>query len=171
MASEMLSTNLNGDTLETDLASSPAPFDTIEPTLPNLSDDKNDQNENREQFSNYEYQKPVSSLREFADDLINNNEFLLNPERMTAQGKLVFYGHLAVAVLSLIAALFDKKLTVASLIVFINMLIMAFLQSNVVNCMVVGQCGIYSTVLSLVTVFGQLVVVLGLLFYLFGIKK
>jgi hypothetical protein len=163
--------NENENALENQIASIPAPFDTVEPKMPNLSNDKNNMNDEREQFSNYGYGQERKSMREFTNDLINNPGFLLNPEKMTAQGQLVFYGHLIVAVLTLLAALFDKRLGVPAIVIFLNMLIMAFLQSNVVNCMVVGNCNAYSTVLSLLTVFGQSMAIVGLLFYLMGYKK
>jgi hypothetical protein len=163
--------NGNDDALENQMASKPAPFDTVEPKMPNLSNDENNMNDNREQFSNYGYGQEKKSVSDFANELVNNPTFLLNPEKMSAQGKLVFYGHLIVAVLTLIAALFDKRLGTPAILIFFNMIIMAFLQSNIVNCMIIGNCNTYSTILSLLTVFGQSIAVVGLLFYLMGYKK
>lgn len=105
------------------------------------------------------------------DKIIDNPEFLLNPNLMTNQGKAVFYTNLVVAGLILVAALLGKKVNAAVLMLILNVVIMAYLHSNVVNCMIVGNCNVYSTTLTVLNVLGQVLIISALVYLILKGRK
>ena len=103
--------------------------------------------------------------------ITENPEFLLNPNKMSNQGKAVFYTNLVVGVLLVVAALVGKKFNAAVVLLALNVVVMAYLHSNVINCMVVGNCNVYSTILTILNVLGQVLVISALVYLIVMGKK
>jgi hypothetical protein len=100
-----------------------------------------------------------------------NPEFLLNPAKMTNQGKIVFYMNMVVMVLVVLSAVLGGKFNMAVVLLAANIAIMAFLHANVINCMIVGNCNVYSTILTVLNVFGQVLLVSALVYFMLSGKK
>jgi hypothetical protein len=100
-----------------------------------------------------------------------NPEFLLNPTKMTTQGQVIFYMNLLVAFLVVVSTLLAGKFNVSTLLLVLNVVIMAFLHANVVNCMIVGNCNAYSTILTVLNVVGQVFLVSALVYTMVSSKK
>jgi hypothetical protein len=99
-----------------------------------------------------------------------NPEFLLNPEKMTTQGQIVFYMNVLVAFLVIVSTLLAGKLNLGALLLVLNIVIMAFLHANVINCMIVGNCNAYSTILTILNVVGQVFLVIALIYMMVSKK-
>jgi hypothetical protein len=99
-----------------------------------------------------------------------NPEFLLNPAKMTTQGQIVFYMNVLVAFLVVVSTLLAGKLNLGALLLVLNIVIMAFLHANVINCMIVGNCNAYSTILTILNVVGQVFLVIALIYMMVSKK-
>lgn len=100
-----------------------------------------------------------------------NPEFLLNPAKMTNQGQVVFYMNMVVMVLIVLSAILGGKFNLGVVLLAVNIAIMAFLHANVINCMIVGNCNVYSTVLTILNVIGQVLLVSALVYLMLSGKK
>lgn len=134
----------------------------------NASDNAMEFDELREEANNDQVEESISQEtnvlgmivgEKTAKDITENPEFLLNPAKMTTQGQLIFYMNVVVASLIVLSAILGNKFNLGIVLLVLNIIIMAFLHSNVINCMIVGNCNVYSTILTSINVIGQVLLI------------